>query len=124
MTVPPATMQYDIPFVVSVVFYDGKDFNHVVQFISAPNEVTAAARTVSQYHQNGGKLPLMVIHAVAVARDVAQAALQVYEAKDEAERKEQEKVKPFTLINKNEVNVLGQEGPLKPPPEELPPAGD
>jgi len=116
---PVPTMQYDIPFVVSVVFCDGKDVNHVVQFIGAPNEVTAAARTVSQYHQNGGKLPLMVIHAVAVARDVAQAALQAYEAKDEAERKEQEKVKPFSLIN-----VLEEEGRLKPFPEELPPAGD
>jgi hypothetical protein len=113
---PVPTMQYEMPFVVSAVFYDGKDVNHIVQFISAPNEVTAAARTVSLYHQNGGKLPLMVIHVVAVARDVAQAALQVYEAKDDAERKEQEKVKPFSLIG----------GFSMPAPSDcdLPPAGD
>lgn len=64
------------PFVVSVVFSDGKTHYHDLVWIMATDMITAGAAATGAYYFNGGKLPL---YSIRVGCKVARLAPRSYE---------------------------------------------
>lgn len=67
------------PFVVSVVFSDGKQQYHDLVWIVATDMVTAGAAATGAYYFNGGKLPLYSIRVGCIDEANARKAVEIYD---------------------------------------------
>lgn len=98
---------YAVPYVVSAVFADGNDLHQIVTFREAHTEAIAASLLVAEYYQSGGKLPLMVVFAEPLKREVAELAIKVYEAQDAARKAASEKTEVVKLVPRDVPHIPG-----------------
>lgn len=78
------------PFVVSVVFSDGKTQYHDLVWIAATDIVTAGAAATGAYYFNGGKLPLYSIRVGCIDEGNARKAVAIYDFIRDEEKAEAE----------------------------------
>lgn len=89
----------------------------------------ASANLVAGYYQQGGRLPLVGVHVIAVTREQAQVALSMLDAIDEAAKAKDQRVVSIvpngtTPQPDHAADSVPEPWPgLNPPPQPEPPAG-